>query len=84
MAFISNDLRPLLHLHYKDFIASTSAFQHQLSGLLFFVHIVSCETPIPFLVPIILSIRIPLGACFEPVSLKVPASFAAFAHYGFS
>jgi len=40
--------------------------------------------PIPFLVPIILSMHIPLGACFEPVSLNVPAGFSAFAHYGFS
>ena len=51
---------------------STSTFQHQLICLLFFVRKSLSWDPIPFLVPIILSVHIPLGLRFSPVSLDAP------------
>ena len=52
---------------------SVSTFQQRLIHLLFFVRKSSIEDPLPFLVPIILSVHIyPQVSCYSPVSLNVP------------
>ena len=54
---------------------STSTFQHQLICLLFFVRKSLSWDPIPFLVPIILSVHIyPQASCYSPASLDVPVT----------
>ena len=52
---------------------SVSTFQQRLIRLLFFVRKSSFEDPLPFLVPIILSVHIyPQVSCYSPVGLNVP------------
>ena len=70
-----HDLRPFLHPHYRDFTGSTSTFQQQFGCLLFFVILYPSGYPLPFLVPITLSLHIPLGACYEPFRSTCPAGF---------
>lgn len=67
-----NDLWPFLNSHYKNFIGSTTTFQHQFRCLLFFVTL-DHGSLIPFLVPTFLPVHISLGACCAPVSLNRPA-----------
>lgn len=56
-------------------MGSTSAFQQQFGCLLFFVILYSQRKYLlPFLVPIILSVHIPLGSCFKPVGWDVPVT----------
>ena len=67
------DLWPFLHSHYRNFIGSTTAFQQQFICL-FSSSDSFLRTLLPFLVPIILSLHIPLGFHYEPVSLPVPVT----------
>ena len=83
LPFTSNDSRPFLHAHYRHFSGSTSTFQQQLGGLLLFVHRQPCGCLLPFLVPITLSLHIPLGACFEPDSLAAPVTLHGFSSIQF-
>ena len=50
-----------------------------IQRLICFVRLYPVGYSIPFLVPIVLSVHIPLGFCFEPVSWNAPVT-----HYGFS
>ena len=67
------DLWPFLHSHYRNFIGSTTAFQQQFICL-FSSSDSFLRKLLPFLVPIILSLHIPLGLHYEPVSLPVPVT----------
>ena len=71
-SFTLHDLWPFLRFHYRNFTGSTTAFWHRFGCLLFFVSLFPFGNPIPFLVPMILSVHIPLGFCYEPVDLILP------------
>ena len=84
LLIVARGLRPSLCFYYKSFIGPTSAFQHRFTGLYrnlsgFRPVIPSVWDPMPFPVPVILSVHIPLGPCYGPAGLHAPVT-----HHGLS